>query len=113
MKYVIIFSVVLFLAGLTWLISLDYIYTEEVEFVVYQKYIKRGAGEDAVDRYMIVTPNEVFVNTDDIFRSKWNSSDVQAMFNPDSTTEYTAIATGKRIPIISKYRNLVNVKEKE
>lgn len=109
--YLFLVVFVCVILGSIYVASLHYISTEQIEFVVYQKYIKPGSSDGESNKYMIVTSDEVFTNRDDLFRGKFNSSDVQAQLTPDSTTVYSATATGKRIPILSKYRNLVNIEK--
>jgi len=50
---------------------------------------------------------EVFENTDDIIYGKFASSDLYAMLEIGQTYEVTV--TGKRIPILSIYRNIIKI----
>ena len=51
----------------------------------------------------------VFENTDSLFHGKWNSSNIQGQLKEGNT--YTIKVYGYRIPILSMYENIIEVKE--
>ncbi|HHX70455.1 MAG TPA: DUF1523 family protein [Gallicola sp.] len=55
-----------------------------------------------------MTEDEVFENEDEFIRLKFNSSDVQNKLKVDST--YTVRVIGWRIPFLSTYRNIIEIK---
>ena len=69
-----------------------------------------GSGEDATvsSKYLVFTDKETFENTDALFLGKFNSSDIQGRLHKDST--YTVVVYGWRIPFLSSYRNIVEIK---
>lgn len=66
------------------------------------------SGDEVESRYLVYTDSEVFENTDDLFKFKFNSSDVQNQLKTDST--YTVEVIGWRIPVLSMHRNIINIK---
>lgn len=66
-------------------------------------------GEDVVNKYMIFTKEEVFENTDEPILFKFNSSDLYKDLMVDST--YNVKVYGFRIPILSKYRNIIKIEK--
>lgn len=61
-------------------------------------------GEDS--KYLIFTEDEVFENTDSIFFFKFNSSDFYNAFTVGERYEIKVV--GLRIPVLSRYRNIVD-----
>lgn len=53
---------------------------------------------------------EVFENTDDMLRGKFNSSDVYMKLK--NKHKYRIISVGIRIPFLSTYRNIIKVENK-
>ena len=66
-------------------------------------------GDDVDNKYLIFTDKEVFENTDELFKGKWNSSDVQGSLIIGK--KYKLEVYGWRIPFLSSYRNITDVKE--
>jgi len=62
---------------------------------------------DENSKYLVFTENETFENTDDILQGKFNSSDIQGKFKENQT--YEVKVWGWRIPILSKYRNIISI----
>ena len=56
-------------------------------------------------RYLIFTDKGVFSNTDNIFRGKFNSSDMFGEIHQGSTYDFKVI--GYRIPFLSQYQNVI------
>ena len=50
----------------------------------------------------------VFMNDDNVFRKKFNSSDVQGELKIGSTYELTVV--GYRVPFLSMYQNIIGVR---
>ena len=69
--------------------------SEESKYLVF--------GEDANGSSL------VFENTDSLFHGKWNSSNIQGQLKEGNT--YTIKVYGYRIPILSMYENIIEVKE--
>lgn len=82
---------------------------ETVEITVTDKErITTGSGESMSSKYLIFTEDEVFENEDALFLGKWNSSDVQGQLKIGET--YTVRVIGWRLPFLSTYRNIVEIK---
>lgn len=82
---------------------------DQVTFTVTDKErIVESAGETTTSKYLVFTDSETFENTDSLLRLKFNSSDVQGQLQEGKT--YEAEVYGWRIPFLSSYRNIVNVK---
>ena len=64
---------------------------------------ERTGGEDG--KYLVFTETEVFENTDEFFKGKFNSSDVYNQFDIGKT--YKCEVIGWRIPLLSWYRNII------
>lgn len=77
---------------------------EKTEFTVNEKVVKAG---NKSSKYLLMTDNGVFENTDSITRWKWNSSDV---YNDIKTgCKYEATVFGFRNNFLSMYQNVVDV----
>lgn len=72
---------------------------------VTDKGIKRA---DDTDKYLIYTDIGTFENTDEWLCGKFNSSDIYGMIKVGDTYEFTVI--GFRIPFLSAYQNIIEVK---
>lgn len=64
-------------------------------------------------KYLIYTEDStgqvrVFENTDNLFRFKWNSSDIQASLKIGET--YTVEVVGYRVPFLSWYENIIAIR---
>lgn len=84
----------------------NYATREDVTFRVTDKQIKR---EDNKDVYMVFTDHGVYQDKDTVWYFKWNSSDLFAKLHEGES--YTCTTVGMRIPLFSKYRNLIDCKE--
>lgn len=62
-------------------------------------------------KYMIFTDKEVFENIDYLWFGKFNSSDIHAKLKEGKTYQFRVI--GWRIPVISKYRNVLGVSDEK
>ena len=65
---------------------------------------KQVRGESGT--YYVYTDEEVFVMKDSLFYSRWDSSDDWSLIEIGETYEFDV--TGYRIPILSKYRNIID-----
>ena len=63
------------------------------------------------DVYYIYTDLEVFINKDDVWEKKYNSSDFYAQIVVDKT--YIFLVKGYREPRWSRYRNILEFEEAE
>ena len=94
-----------------------YVYGTTEEKVITVKSLdhkinQSGSGEDMSieDIYLVFTENDgVFKNTDAFLWWKFNSSDIQNQLTPGK--HYLITYYGWRIPFLSKYPNIVKVKE--
>jgi len=64
---------------------------------------------NSTSKYLVFTTTEKFENTDVMTLGKYNSSDIQGRLREDST--YTVKVYGWRIPWMSSYRNIVEIKK--
>lgn len=77
---------------------------KKVQFTVDDKTVKPGKDSG----YLVFTKDEVFENSDSLFRGKWNSSDIQNQLKEGCT--YEATVYGFRNHFLSAYRNIVQAK---
>lgn len=70
--------------------------------------IVESDGKNTTSRYLIFTENETFENTDLLFEGKFNSSDLQSKLSKGK--EYKVRVYGWRVPFLSMYRNIVEIK---
>lgn len=76
----------------------------DVTVTVSEKETKRSGD---TDKYLIWSEEgEVFENTDNLLRGKFDSSDLQGELTEGEKYECTVI--GYRVPILSTYRNLTD-----
>lgn len=66
-------------------------------------------AEGLSSRYLIFTEKETFENTDSIAFLKFNSSNIFSQIDEGKT--YRAKVAGKRVPILSLYRNIIEIQE--
>jgi len=71
--------------------------------------VMSGSGGTLKSKYLVFTDSETFENTDCLLYWKWDSSDLHGELK-DGTT-YKVKVYGWRIPFLSHYRNIVEVKE--
>lgn len=62
--------------------------------------------------YLVFTEDEqgnvmVFENTDNIFRGKWDSSNIQGQLKVGNT--YKVVVVGYRVPFLSMYQNIIEI----
>ena len=82
---------------------------EDVQIVVTNtERIVESNGETTSSKYLVFSTTETFENTDAILFGKFNSSDLQGKLRIDST--YTVTVVGWRIPFLSSYRNIIEIK---
>lgn len=79
---------------------------QKVDVEVTNTYVKH---KDDKSVYMIATKGEVFKNADHLLLGKANSSDFHANITPG---RYEFTVTGRRIPVLSMYRNVISYKRK-
>jgi len=68
-----------------------------------------GRNMPVSDEYLIFTSKGVFKNADEMFRMKWNSSDIQGELKEGAT--YRLHYYGWRVPFLSWYPNVYKVEE--
>jgi hypothetical protein len=73
---------------------------------VEDKEVKRYSNKD---KYLIFTDKGVFENTDSWIELKFNSSDLYGKLEKGKTYDFRVY--GWRIPLLSKYRNIVRARE--
>lgn len=71
--------------------------------------ITTGSGEDLESKYLVYGEEEVFENTDSWLFFKFSSSDFQGELEVGKT--YNVKVAGWRIPFMSSYRNIVEIKK--
>jgi hypothetical protein len=104
-----VFGIIAVVFGAIVILTLLY-YTsaETVTITVTDKErIVESNGESTSSKYLVFTDTEVFENTDDLFLWKFNSSDVQGKLKVGE--KYTVLVIGWRVPLLSMYRNIVNI----
>ena len=107
MKTSIIAIFILFFIGVLYT---EYISIDEVQIVVTDKErITTGSGENISSKFLVYTDGEVFENTDSILFFKFRSADLQNQLKVDSS--YTVKVNGFRIPVISSFRNILEIVE--
>lgn len=62
-------------------------------------------------KYLVYTDTEVFENTDSLWYTKFNSSDIHGRLKAGHT--YVVKVSGWRIPVLSWYRNIVEIVEEQ
>ena len=70
---------------------------------------KERVAESDGGRYLIFTDEEVFKNTDSIWYWKFNSSDFYGQIEEDQNYKFKVY--GYRIPFLSWYRNIIEIKQ--
>jgi hypothetical protein len=80
------------------------------KITVSEKTVKRyGTGNTSQEKYLIFTTDgRVFENTDSLLEWKFDSSNVYGKLIPHNT--YIVESYGWRVPAISAYQNIINVK---
>lgn len=105
-KHKIILLAILVLSISLAYLTLPYTTAEEVSVTVTGK---ERAPSNRGGFYMVFTKEETFKNEDSKAYLKFNSSDVQGKLELGKT--YKLKVYGFRIPILSKYRNIVKIYE--
>lgn len=108
-SFVIIFAIFIFIVaiGYSFIFSFnDHSYTVTVTD-------KERVNKQNESKYLIFGEDEngdvyVFENTDSLLRLKFNSSDIYGKIKEGDTYTFTVI--GLRIPILSKYENIIEIK---
>lgn len=67
-----------------------------------------GSGSSTSCTYLVYTEQGTFENSDSVLDGKFDSSDVQGRFKVGET--YTVRVRGYRIPFLSSYQNIVEVR---
>ena len=78
--------------------------TETLTIKVVDKTVTHTENDS---KYLIFTNNEVFEEDDELFRGKFNSSDMYGQLKVGGT--YRVKVLGFRIPFLSMYRNIIEV----
>jgi len=76
---------------------------DSITFTVKDKWVKYHNNEA---KYLISSENEVFEDTDNALRWKWDSSDVYNYMDVGKVCSANVI--GIRVPILSWYRNILS-----
>lgn len=89
----------------------NYLYTHHtggtLTAVVENKERVCDGGQDGTCRWMVMTPEMAFVNTDSFWHLKFDSTDVQGQVRIGET--HTVTYYGWRIPFLSVYPNIIKV----
>jgi hypothetical protein len=77
---------------------------------------KERVVKDNVSKYIIFTEDEqgnvlVFENTDDLWRGKFDSSNMQGQLKEGN--KYTVTVVGYRVPFLSMYQNIIKIESEE
>ena len=87
-------------------------YNSTDEITIHVKNCQKEGFADSEGRskykYIVYTDNEVFENTDEVFMGKMNSSDLNNELEGGGT--FTVKVIGWRNPLLSSYRNIVEIK---
>lgn len=70
--------------------------------------ITTGSGESISSKFVVYTDKGVFENTDSMLFMKFNSADVQNELKVGQ--EYRVTVAGWRVPFLSYYKNILEVK---
>lgn len=84
-----------------------YSYYDTKDIVTITVSDKERISTEESSKYLIFTESEVFENTDDLFKLKFNSSDFYAKLKIGET--YTVEVYGWRVPMMSMYRNIIRI----
>ena len=90
--------------GISLYLDLTVNYVNNVTVLDKERIVETN-GENIDSYYLVYTDKETFKNKDSFIHSKFNSSDFQRELMIDST--YTLKVSGKRIPFLSMYRNII------
>ena len=82
--------------------------TADSAIVTVTKTENSGRGGD--QKYLIYTTTETFENTDSVWYWKFNSSDIHGQITPG---RHVVNVYGWRVPLLSKYRNVVSFQRLE
>lgn len=99
-----VMAIIAILYNIAWFTSREAI----IITVVDKERITTGSGESMKGKFVVYTENEVFENTDSWLFLKFNSADFQSRLKPGE--RYAVIVAGWRIPFLSRYRNIINIK---
>ena len=95
-----------------WNWQISYGNVKEIEITVKDKYIKKGAGSESGDKYLVVdTNNNTYEITDLTFIGKWNSTDLYNGLDVGET--YNITTSGIRNGFFSMYPNINKIEKKE
>jgi len=72
---------------------------------------KQRVSYDSKSKYIIFADEESFENTDSLYHSKHDSSDIYSHFHIGCSYEISVY--GKRIPFLSMYRNIIKITKVE
>ncbi len=87
----------------------------DTEYVVTVTDKERVIKEDS-SKYLVFTEDEqgnvlVFENTDNMWRGKFDSSNMQGQLKEGN--KYTLTVVGYRVPLLSMYQNIIKVESEE
>lgn len=100
---------------LLWSILLSPHIAYQVIHCVNQNYVtlnvekKELSSNSVSSTYLVFTKDETFENTNSIALFKFNSSDIYDQIKKGKT--YRAKVSGVFVPIISRYRNIIEIQE--
>ena len=80
-------------------------------YVGFERVVKSDGDGRTTSKWLMIFENEVFENTDTLLYGKFDSSDMLRKLKPGK--KYKLDVYGFRIPFLSSYRNIIEVKEYE
>lgn len=104
MFIIIIFIAVIIFGGVMYYSA--YLNSQEVVSITIKD--KERIDDNNGSKYLIFTENEVFQNTDELIKGKFNSSDVYNQLDIGEVYECEVI--GWRLQFFSMYRNIIKCK---
>lgn len=105
---------IIFIGGIAASVALSFNAHEYTITVSDKERVYSKQGKESSSKYLVFGDDEngnslVFENTDNIFRFKFNSSNMQGKLKENHT--YKITVTGIRVPIISAYENIIKADE--
>ena len=112
MGKLITFQLFMFSVLFAVLFSIGYYYQKmTIETVQISVIDKQRVSYGSSSKYIVFSDEESFENTDSMFNSKYNSSDIYSHFHVGCSYEISVY--GKRIPFFSVYRNIIEIVKEE
>jgi hypothetical protein len=105
---IIIFASIILFTGILYELAWFSTAAQTTITVTDKERIVENDGEKVSSKYIVYTDKGAYENTDILFLGKFNSSDLQGQLITGKTYEVTVY--GWRIPFLSMYKNITNVK---